>query len=583
MSSSDEASIASEDVPQAYNQPEQGVTLTKTETVATLHQLGLEKTPTATGPEFASVPVQNPIFPEEYTLETETGLVPVKTLQSLGRAKSHISEEGSLSFRESGEKDEGDRPQSEKELDPETEFVTFTVGDPANPHNWNPVLKWFYTFLFSLFVISAAYGSLSLAGGLPLINEKFGVSTEVSTLSVSLMVLGFCVGPLVWAPLSEEIGRRPVYIISYGLYVIFNIPCAVAKNIGTLLVCRFLCGVFSASALTNVGASLVDLHRESRGLAIAFFSFSPYSGPVFGGLVNGFISVGSGRYDLMVWVNMAFAGVMWIVIGLIPETFAPVILKKRAKRLRKETGNDKIMTEQEATPLSFKEMLNNNLYRPLKFVVQEPVLDLVCFFVALIYSLLYAFFFAYPVIFNELYGYGDNMIGLMYVPILIGAFFALLTTPILEKKYQALCKRRNPTPEDRLIGAMIGSPFPCIALFILGATSYKHVFWVGPASSGLAFGYGMVLIYYSLNNYIIDTYAKYAASALATKVFLRSAGGAAFPLFVTQMYHGLGLNWASWLLAFVSLAMILIPFSFYRFGGPLRAKLCKEDYTIHYD
>ncbi|CUM67655.1 uncharacterized protein PRCAT00005356001 [Priceomyces carsonii] len=395
------------------------------------------------------------------------------------------------------------------------------------------------------------------------------------------MVLGFCVGPLLWAPLSEQIGRRPVYFISFGIYVIFNIPCAVAKNIGTLLVCRFICGVCASSALTNVGASLVDMHDESLGLSIAFFSFAPYSGPVFGGLVNGFISVGTGRYEMMIWVNMAFAGVMWIIVAFIPETYAPTILKTRAKRLRKETGNPNIMTEQEAHPMTIMQTINECLVRPLKFVVQEPVLDLVCGFVALIYSLLYAFFFAYPVIFSELYGYKDNIIGLMFIPILIGAGLSVLTTPILEKKYLAVTKKRAPEPEDRLIGAMLGAPFPCMSLFLLGATSWKHVIWVGPASSGILFGYGMVLIYYSLNNYIIETYAKYAASALATKVFLRSAGGAAFPLFTTQMYHKLGLQWASWLLAFISLAMVAIPFTFYKYGKGLRAKMCKEDYTIH--
>lgn len=546
------------------------LTKTRTETARSLYDLGVGSS--APMPDITAPPVKNPVFPEEYTLETETGLVPVQTLASLGRVKTIVS---SLADEEVSEKLE--------KLDPEIEFVTFQLNDPENPHNWSMAWKWWYTFVYSWAVISAAYGSSSLAGGLGLINEKYHVSTEVSTLCVSLMVIGFLVGPLLWAPLSEQIGRRPVYFISFFLYTIFNIPVALSPNIGGVLVCRFLLGVFASSALTNVGASLVDLHNETRGLAIAFFSFCPYSGPVLGGIVNGFISVDSGRYSLMVWMNMAFAGVMWILMATIPETYAPVILKQRAKRLRKETGNDKIMTEQEATPMSFGELVNNNLVRPLKFIVQEPVLDLVCGFVALIYALLYAFFFAYPYIFSKLYGFKDDKIGLMYVPILIGAGFAVLTTPILEKRYIRLCKIRPPTPEDRLMGAMIGSPFPCIALFILGATSYKHVFWVGPALSGIAFGYGMVLIYYSLNNYIIDTYAKYAASALATKVFLRSAGGAAFPLFVTQMYKGLGLQWASWLLAFVSLAMILVPFSFYKFGAGLRAKLCKEDYTVHHD
>lgn len=537
----------------------QTLKLTKTETKKSLIELGLSSSiPTAP---VNKAPVANPIFPEEYTLETETGLVPLEILESLGRVKTSKSTQETVIDKS------------------DIQLVTFLPNDPENPHNWNSGIRWMYTILLSIFVICAAYGSSCLAGGLFTIEEQFGVSSIVSILSVSLMVYGFAVGPLIWAPLSEQIGRRPVYFISFGLYVIFQIPCAVAKNIETVLVTRFLSGVFAASALTNVGASIVDIHNETRSLAIAFFSFAPYSGPVVGGIVNGFISVGTNRYDLMVWVNMAFAGVMWILISLMPETYAPVILKKRAKKLRKETGNDNIMTEQELSPQSFKEMVNECLIRPLSFIITEPVLDLVCLFIALIYSLLYAFFFAYPVIFLELYGYKDNIIGLMFIPIIIGAGLALTTTPILEKKYAALIKQRPPQPEDRLIGAMIGSPFPCIALFILGATSSSNIIWVGPASSGLAFGYGMVLIYYSLNNYIIDTYAKYAASALATKVFIRSFAGGSFPLFTPQMYHTLGLRWASFLLAFISLAMIPIPFAFYKYGKGLRSKLCKEDYT----
>lgn len=553
------------------------ITKTHTETAKSLKSLGIsQEIPPA---DINAPPVQDPIFPEEYTMETQTGLVPVKTLQNLGRAKLRLLQVLLLKLELSDETHTGSFEKPEG-LDPEIEFVTFKIDDPENPYNWPLWLRWVYTLIYSLAVILASYGLSSLALGLPLINEKYHVSTEVSILTVSLMVIGFLVGPLLWAPLSEQIGRRPVYFISFGLYTIFNIPVALLPNIGGVLACRFLLGVFSSSALTNVAASLVDMHDTTRGFAIAFFSFCPYSGPVLGGVVNGFISVDSKRYDLMVWVNMAFAGAMWIAMAFIPETYGPAILHRRAKKMRKETGNPKIMTEQEATPLSFRELVENNLYRPIKFIFQEPVLDSICFFVALIYALLYAFFFAYPYIFGKLYGFKDDKIGLMYVPILIGACFAVATTAALEVRYSKLCQRRDPTPEDRLIGAMIGSPFPCIALFILGATSYKHIIWVGPASSGIAFGYGMVLIYYSLNNYIIDTYAKYAASALATKVFLRSAGGAAFPLFVTQMYEGMGLQWASWLLAFVSLAMIAIPFSFYKFGGAMRAKLCKEDYSM---
>jgi MFS family permease len=83
--------------------------------------------------------------------------------------------------------------------------------------------------------------------------EEFGVSAEVATLGLSMYVLGFAFGPLLLAPLSEHYGRSPVYFIGWGLLVIFNIPVALAPNIGTVIVCRFICGFFGSAPLTNTG------------------------------------------------------------------------------------------------------------------------------------------------------------------------------------------------------------------------------------------------------------------------------------------------------------------------------------------
>lgn len=174
------------------------------------------------------------------------------------------------------------------------------------------------------------------------------------------------------------------------------------------------------------------------------------------------------------------------------------------------------------------------------------------------------------------YNYNDGQIGLMFIPILIGAGFSLLVTPLIERQFKHICQVRNPAPEDRLIAALIEAPFIPIAFFLLGATSFKHIIWVGSSCSGIAFGFGMVLCYYAVNNYIIDAYHKYTASVLAAKVFLLSGGGAAFPLFTTQMYNTLGLQWASWLLAFIGVGMIFIPYVFYFFGIKLRAKLRRD-------
>ncbi|CAD6627206.1 BAH_G0020940.mRNA.1.CDS.1 [Saccharomyces cerevisiae] len=581
-------------VPSKTNSRANQLKLTKTETVKSLQDLGV--TSAAPVPDInAPQTAKNNIFPEEYTMETPSGLVPVATLQSMGRTASALSRTRTKQLNrtatnssstgkeemEEEETEEREDQSGENELDPEIEFVTFVTGDPENPHNWPSWVRWSYTVLLSILVICVAYGSACISGGLGTVEKKFHVGMEAAILSCSLMVIGFSLGPLIWSPVSDLYGRRVAYFVSMGLYVIFNIPCALAPNLGCLLACRFLCGVWSSSGLCLVGGSIADMFpSETRGKAIAFFAFAPYVGPVVGPLVNGFISVSTGRMDLIFWVNMAFAGVMWIISSAIPETYAPVILKRKAARLRKETGNPKIMTEQEAQGVSMSEMMRACLLRPLYFAVTEPVLVATCFYVCLIYSLLYAFFFAFPVIFGELYGYKDNLVGLMFIPIVIGALWALATTFYCENKYLKIVKQRKPTPEDRLLGAKIGAPFAAIALWILGATAYKHIIWVGPASAGLAFGFGMVLIYYSLNNYIIDCYVQYASSALATKVFLRSAGGAAFPLFTIQMYHKLNLHWGSWLLAFISTAMIALPFAFSYWGKGLRHKLSKKDYSI---
>lgn len=552
------------------NPEPQDPNLTRVETHETLRNAGISEKPSQLDYNYPEVGRKdNPIFPDEYTVETSTGIVPQRTLEQI---------------RSRGSTDTTQTPSNDKQFDvensaqnDEAEFVTFTIGDPEHPHNWSRLYKWYITLVASALVVCIAYGSSYVTGGLGLIEDQYNVSLEVAILTCSIMVCGFAVGPLLWSPLSEIIGRRPVYIISLALYVIFNIPCALSPNIGGLLACRFLCGVFSSSGLSLAGGTIADVWSiEERGMAIAYFAAAPYCGPVIGPIVTGWINVGTGRLDLFHWTNMAFAGMILIVVALIPETYAPVILKRRAAGLRKETGNTNIITEQEQKKPSLHDIARTSLIRPITMIFTEPVLDLMCMYIVLIYSMLYAFFFAYPVIFGRLYNYNDGQIGLMFIPILIGAGISLVVTPALETQFKRICASRAPTPEDRLIAALIGAPFIPIAFFLLGATSFEHVIWVGPASSGIAFGFGMVLCYYAVNNYIIDSYQKYAASALAAKVFLRSGGGAGFPLFITQMYDRLGLQWGSWLLAFLGVGMVFIPYVFYFFGGKLRARFTRE-------
>lgn len=163
------------------------------------------------------------------------------------------------------------------------ELVTFTTDDPENPKNWSKLFKWYCTMTVAFTCFAVAFNSAVITADVAGVSRTFGVSEEVSLLTISLFVVGFGVGPMVFAPLSEIIGRRPIYASTLLLGVIFIIPCAVANNIGTLLVCRTIDGIAFSAPMTLVGGTLADLWRsEERGIPMAAFSAAPFIGPAIG-------------------------------------------------------------------------------------------------------------------------------------------------------------------------------------------------------------------------------------------------------------------------------------------------------------
>ncbi|KAI0782198.1 MFS general substrate transporter [Abortiporus biennis] len=504
-------------------------------------------------------------FTDEYRVTSATGYVAADS-NALRPIPSHVSETPAA-LRD---------PEKAAQLE-KVKLVTWLDNDPEDPRNWSDLYKWYLTGVCALGVVTTAFSSAVITGDFKDIMSEFHIGVVVVSLSVSLMVVGFGVGPLVWAPMSELYGRKWVWLIPSIINVIFNIPCALAPNVQTLMICRFICGFFSSSPFALAGGTIADIwDNEERGFAIALFAAAPYGGPILGPIIGGFVGDALG-WRWTMWINMIFAGAVCVPIAFIPETFAPVLLKRRAAKLRIETGDPNIVTEQELFKQPLGELLKEAFIRPFEMLFTEPILLLLSLYISLIYGLLYAYFFSYPIVFSEGYHWNDGQVGLAFCSVWIGLFAALFVTPQLEKNYHKCIKAKGKAdPEDRLPGMMMGAPFIPISLFIFGWTAPPAVMphggsWVGPASSGLLFGFGMVTIYFSANAYIIDTFPGYVASALAAKTVLRSGSGAAMPLFITAMYHNIGTGWAASTWAFISIAMIPIPFLFYRYGKRIRA------------
>ena len=259
-----------------------------------------------------------------------------------------------------------------------------------------------------------------------------------------------------------------------------------------------------------------------------------------------------------------------------------MILKARAKRIRKESGNLNVFAAIELEKKGARQMMTVTLMRPVHMIVYEAIVLFTCLYLSIAYAIFYLFFEAYPIIFEGLYGMNTGVAGLAFLPILIGAVFALgifiWYDTVLQRAKQARAQWASIEEYRRLPLACLGGPLYVLSLFWLGWSASPHVHWIVPMLAGVPFGMGFMLIFMALLNYVTDAYEVYAASGMAATSCCRSIFGALLPLAAAPMYKSLGVSWASSLLGFLSLAMSIIPFAFIKYGIRIRehSKFCQE-------
>lgn len=234
--------------------------------------------------------------------------------------------------------------------------------------------------------------SSTYSGSTASIKEDLDGSQEVLTLGVTLFVVGFASGPLIWAPLSEQLGRRSLFIFTFGFMALCLGVAVASPHIAVLLVLRFLAGAFGSSALTNSGGTISDCHTpDQRGLAMAIFAAAPFLGPTLGPLVGGFLGAAAGWK----WVEALlaiFAATITLVGVLVHyETYTPYLLRQRAHLLTKTTGRHyrSILDQDISVPV--KEQFKVALSRPWKLLFTEPVVLILSLYVAIIYATLYRY------------------------------------------------------------------------------------------------------------------------------------------------------------------------------------------------
>ena len=347
------------------------------------------------------------------------------------------------------------------------------------------------------------------APGVPELMVEFGsASRTLASFVVSVYVLGFAFGPLIFAPLSEIYGRAPIYHMCNVGFVAFLIASAVAPDMGSLIAFRFLSGMFGSAPLTNGGGTVTDMiTQEKRGAAMAIFSIGPLLGPVVGPVVGGFLADAKGwRWNF--WVISIIGGVFaLLMLAFMKESYAPVLLERKAARLRKETGNPALRSKMD-TGESATELLKRSIVRPLKMLIGSPVCLICALYVGIAYGYLYILFTSITPLFMEIYGFTTSTSGLAFLGVGIGSMVGVVYFSIRSDKYMkkkaALDdaaantegrEREGMKPEYRLPDLRVGGIMLPVGLFIYGWTAEYEVHWMAPIVGMGIVGFANLLIF----------------------------------------------------------------------------------------
>ncbi|KAF2684156.1 MFS general substrate transporter [Lentithecium fluviatile CBS 122367] len=449
-------------------------------------------------------------------------------------------------------------------------------NDPYNARNWPMKKKIVTTMLYSFCTMGATWASTIYNSGIPQIKQHFGVSTEVALLGMSLFLFGNAFGPLLWAPVSELYGRKPSILIPIFGLTLFSFASATAKDIQTLLITRFFAGVFGGAPLSNVAGVLADVWSETqRGPALLVWGIAVIVGPLIAPIVGGALVVsaeGVGwrwtEYITGIILGVALvASVIWI-----DESFAPVLLARKAKRLRFETENWALHSQSEKSSGSMKALARKYLIVPFEMLV-DPIAFFINLYASFVYAIIYLTIPAFPVEFVQVRHWNQLRGALPFIAIMVGVFFAcgINIWGALNYKKVFIANNNRGIPEARLPPMMIGSVFFAAGLFIMAWTSEAPIHWIGFCVGAMCIGLGFHTIFLSALGYLVDTYLMLAASALAANLFMRSILAGAFPLFARALFENLGLDWGMSLLGFIAVAMLPIPYLFHIYGRRIRA------------
>ncbi|KAF9078029.1 major facilitator superfamily domain-containing protein [Rhodocollybia butyracea] len=486
-------------------------------------------------------------------------------------------------LRRNGEKEKRDPTLD----DLEPIYIEFEQGDPRNPVNFSRSKKWAITCLacFSTLLASSASSTYNL--GFDSMIRDLNCTEFQATIGLSLYALGFGVVPLVSASFSEEVGRQPLYYISAIGVMLMFLLIALAQNIQTVLIARFIQGGFGSTWATMVGGTIADIWpSHERGLPMALFAVGAVGGTGFGPLYAGWVQMNPKlEWRWIQWIQMIITALDLLLVPIImTETRSSVILMRIAKRMRLETGNWRYRARIEDERMKLGTLIWVSCTRPIQLLVTEPVVA--SFSVTLSRSspqILYILLRSVGSVFIAVHGFNTGQVGTVFVTLIISSAIGFATNFYQDHLYRKNFPARG--PEARLYLACCAAVLVPCGMFIYAWSTFSHVPWIALAI-GITVGIYLIHSFFASPLPSFQTCnLKYncIASDLTSlwpfcilrpsgQSLCRNLAATAFPLFTQQMFANLSFKWANTLFGCIACVLMPIPFILFFYGPTIRSR-----------
>ncbi|OJJ72196.1 hypothetical protein ASPBRDRAFT_125900 [Aspergillus brasiliensis CBS 101740] len=441
--------------------------------------------------------------------------------------------------------------------------------------------KW--TILTVIFVVqmSMNFNSSTYANAVPQLSEHFHISEQAARVGQMIFLVTYAFGCELWAPWSEEYGRWPIMQLSLLFVNIWQIPCALAPNFATMVVCRGLGGISSAGGSVTLGMTADMWEPNDQGFAVAYVVLSSVGGttigPIFGGMMQQWLNW---RWNF--WIQLIFGVATQLLhFFLVCETRSTILLDREAKR-RRQTGEDPNVygpNELKASRLDIKEVLHI-WRRPFEMFLCEPIVLFLSLLSGFSDALIFTCIESFSLVFAQ-WGFNAVQIGLCFIAIVIGYLFAYgIFLPDIYR--QQVVRRREGNAsrfaERRLLLLLFIAPLETIGLFGFAWTSMgpEYTHWIVPLVFVFLIAIANYGIYMATIDYMVAAYGEYSASATGGNGFARDLLAGLSAMYATPMYTNIGgrfhLQWASTILGCLSVLVTVPIYIFYWKGPEIRAR-----------